>query len=261
MNRFFGIVPKKSPPKSQTKRVKPVIKEITEDDEYNSLLVRYLLKSRNFLIRGILDKYNEINDGNITDKQIGTVIVKQLELKPSIKESLKEELKSKIVEIGSISVRQNEVNKQYAKKRLIYNLEHLHNILCNHFATFFSPCDSEYDLTEDVLPDVRDDSPISNMKSPERSEESIQLSRDLEDKYDDFLKVLPRYKAHLKPYKELCIQKLLSNTKKTNDEIRKYQSLLQVFTIYDTTDKDLTDLTDLNGGRKIKSKKYTKKRR
>lgn len=248
-----------SPPKSlksTTKRVRP---EKTEDSEYKSLVDRYLLKSRNPIIRDILDKYNEINIGKITDKVIGKEIVKQLGLKSSIKESVKADLKSKIEEIESISVRQNEGNKQYAKKRLIYNLEHVHNILCNHFATFFSPCDSEYDLSEEVLPDVDmgDDSPISEMKSPQpktkRSGKSKSLPKDLEDKYNDFLKVVPRYKKHLKSYKELCIDNLSDKT--SPDEIRKYQSLLQVLTIYDTNDKDL------KGGRTQKSKKYTKKYR
>lgn len=243
-------------PKSTTKRVRP---EKTEDTEYKSLVDRYLLKSRNPILRDILDKYNVINDGKIKDKEIGKEIVKQLDLKSSLKESIKADLKSKIEEIETISVRQNEGNKQYAKKRLIYNLEHVHNILCNHFATFFSPCDSEYDLTEEVLPDVDvgDDSPISKMKSPElktkRSEKSKLLPKELEDKYNDFIKVVPRYKRDLKSYKGLCIDNLSDTT--SPDEIRKYQSLLQVLTIYDTNDEDL------KGGRRQKSKKYTKKRR
>jgi hypothetical protein len=248
--RILGIrssSKKSSPPKSQKSVTKKVRPEKTEDDEYKSLLDRYLLISRNRVIREIVDKYNVINDGKKSDKVIGKEIVKQLGLKGSNKESIKDDLRVKIDEITQIIVRQNEVNKQYAKKRLLYNLQHIHNIVCNHFATIFSPCDSEYDLTEEVLPDVSDDSPISEMKSPEpktkRSEKLKSLPRDLEDKYNDFLKLLPRYKKDLKKYKEVCIDTLSDTT--NPDEIRKFQSLLQVFTIYDTNDKDL------KGGRKI----------
>ena len=258
LNRLFGIrsSSKKSspPPKSPTKRVRPARPEKTEHHEYNLLKI-----SINSDIRKYLEKYNEINDGKITDNVIGKQLVSKFNFNKQKWSNIKKLLDIEIDNLSKIDVKETDYNKYFAIKLLIRNLEHIYNILCNHFATFFSPCDSEYDLKEEVLPDIdiSDDSPISKMKSPEpktkRSEKSKSLPEDLEDKYNDFLKVLPRYKKDLKSYKEICINNLSYTT--NPHEIRKYQSLLQVITIYDTSD------SDLKGGRKIKSKKYTKKYR
>jgi hypothetical protein len=239
--------------RSITRKERSAIPERTEDDEYLSLCNRVLVRSKNTLLRNILDKYNEINSGNLTDKEIGNKLVKELNIKKNDKKKIQNDIDNKIREIEDYEIKSTEYNKIFARQRLLIDLKKIYNILCNKLSYF--GCGEEYIINDTVNTDIDPD--VDEEKEPKSISDSVvtspkdqpnSLPKNMVTKYDEFLETIPKEKSQINSYKKFCIHEL-DKTSNPN-EIRKYQSLLQVFTIYDTTD------SDLRGGRK--SKKYVK---
>jgi len=256
---------KVSAARSITRRVRPELRaalagdDVDEDDEYSSLCNRLLVRSKNTLLRNILDKYNEINSGNLTDKEIGNKLVKEFKIKRNDKKKIQNDIDNKIREIEDYEIKSREYNKIFARKRLLIDLKKIYNILCNKLSLSFFGCDEEYDINDTVNTDIDPnvDPDVDEEKEPKSISYSVvtspkdkpkSLPQKMEKKYNEFLKIILEEKSHINSYKEFCINELDKTNKP--DQIRKYQSLLQVFTIYDTND------SDLRGGKK--SKKYGK---